>query len=47
MNRCYAALGDVAKVRYLHNLNDIAQSKKNDVIIYFNILFNILFNIQL
>jgi len=28
--RCYAALGDVAKVRYLHKLNDIAQSKKNE-----------------
>ena len=31
MNRCYAALGDVAKVRYLHNLNEIAQSKKTEV----------------
>ncbi len=39
MNRCYAALGDVAKVRYLHNLNDIAQSKKNDVIIQYKIAF--------
>jgi intraflagellar transport protein 172 len=31
--RCYAALGDVAKARYLHNLNDIIFDSNDSTIV--------------